>query len=676
METVINKRNRNALLLLFLVVFYMFFYHVARSLPWHESGVIGGKNYNLIVYVSSLIAAFVTSFVLQFLISLVTIRSPYSAKGIISFISLITVPASFVFLWSVYQNEASTPAADMIKSHFLREHLPHSVVVLIMTLLIAGTFLIVLRETDCAKNRKQQLVRICVAFQAAFICGILNYGPNTFKNGLWGIFHNHAYTASIISVMSGAPFDAVNTNIYGHYGILYAPFVWLLGHDYRAIALTIALFSSLICLCAFLCTSKLVSDPVIYYVSVIAIASINVTYYKPGQALAVMPHRYLFPLLGLTYLICLREKIRNKNLRSIIEYVIGSLGIVFNIETGIGTAMALASVRLFDIKKNDVCDTSAKPFAFLVIIRVIHQIFYVLICFITAWAIVDVYNIAVGGDLLPLSLFVYPYGSKDYVISKELTLPIPTTKASYMLHIVVFSYAVFSALYEFTQKTKSSLGRVDSSPNEYIVFDHKKISSLAIGVSGLVSLSYYMNRTALGQISICHIHFVILLAVYSEVWTHIKPNLKGFINPRHFLSYGTLPMKVGLSAAAFYLVSWFAFEGVFSLGGAIETRINTIWDVQSLSTSLEEYKEKVPDSLVAFGIGMPEIEYCVGRTPKLILSEWSNTNRYSEQYVLDYLKTCDSFAVTEGTRLKIPDSFTPAETVSTDEFSIIIYCRE
>ena len=316
-----------------------------------------------------------------------------------------------------------------------------------------------------------------------------------------------------------------------------------------------------------------------------------------------------------------------------------------------------------------------KGYLTLVIKRVIHQVLFIVLCFMIAWGIVDVYNVTVGGKLLPLSLFLYPYGSRDYVISNELTLPIPTTKASYMLHIITFSYAVFTSLYDFAEHTWKELNDETVKAHMPITFDCKKVGALAIGVSGLISLSYYMNRTALGQISICHIHFILLLALYSDDWLHI--NSFSSIPDKLFKNQsGSLLMKSGLSAVAFYLVAWFAIEGVFSFGGAFETRITSIWDTKSLSDSIAEFSNAIPEDMVTFGLGMPEIEYCAGRKPEIILSEWSNTNRYSEDKILGILEECDSFAVTEGTRLIIPDSFRPIKRLVKDEFTVVVYQRK
>ena len=317
-ETMVSdntKQSRNAATLIIIALFYIGFYHVVRMLPWHESGVINGKNYNLLAYAVSLILAFAVTFLFQFIFSTTRFTDNNLLQIVSKVFGVAAAPLALLFLWQVYQNESSTPASDMIKVHFLREHFPHLTVVIVMTFLIAGLFGVAYFSKSVADFKSPVNLRHVISFQAAFICAMLNYGPNTFKNGLWGIFHNHAYTASIISVMCGAPYDEVNTNIYGHYGILYAPFVRAMGNDYRAIALTISLFTFVICLCAFLCADKLIANNAIYYITVVAIASINVTYYKPGQALAVMPHRYLFPLLGLTYVICLRNKVNNRLLK-------------------------------------------------------------------------------------------------------------------------------------------------------------------------------------------------------------------------------------------------------------------------------------------------------------------------------------------------------------------------
>ena len=664
-----NRKPLNAVLLLLLTVYYIGFYHVVRSLPWHESGVIAGMNYNLIAYVLSLVTAFILSGLWLLLGSSLLSRIKISLGTWGHMIMMLPAIGAFYYLWQVYQNESSTPASEMIKVHFLRERFPHTAVIAVMTALIAGAFAFSVCVTQDAEYSKQKsMLRVGYACQVALLCGLLNYGPNTFRNGSWGIFHNHAYTASIIAVMSGAPYDAVNTNIYGHYGILYAPFVWLFGNNYNAIAITISLFTIIIYLCAFLCAGKLIHNHFVYFVTVTAIAAINVTYYKPGQALAVMPHRYLFPMIGLTYIICFRQKIKSAVIRQICDWLISTLAIIFNIETGIGTALSIAAVRLFDVDWERV-RRSGMALPVLIIRRVLYQVLYCIVSFASAWLIVDLYNITVGGGLLPLSLFIYPYGSHDYVISNELTLPIPTTKAAYMLHIVTFSYALFSSFFALVKHSAD----IYSANVEDSALSQDKIATMAIGVSALISLSYFMNRTALGQISICHIHFVLLLGVYSDTWKSIVSRFRSVRTLS--VEDASVTMKAGMSAVAFYMLVWFAIEGVFSLGGAVETRGASIWNTDSLKNSLTEFEEAVPEDVLCFGLGMPEIEYSIGRTPEITLSEWSNTNRNSEELILKELDKRDIFVVTEATRLEIPDQFIVDRQIKTEEFTVFAYRR-
>ena len=675
-----SRKDLKASLLLLLAVYYIGTYHTARSLPFHESGLIGGMNYNLIVYAVSLLGAFILSWIWM----QVGERFLDSVKGgfslLLSVPFLIAAPSTMFFLWQVYKNESSTPAADMIKVHFLREHFPHLLVTAVMTVLIAGSFAAVkFTETETAEDRKWSALRMIGAFQLALVCGILNFGPNTFRNGLWGIFHNHAYTASIISVMSKAPYDAVNTNIYGHYGILYAPFVLLFGDDYKAIATTIALFTFFICFLAFLCASRIIRNHVLYFTTILAIAAINVTYYKPGQALAVMPHRYLFPMIALAYIFYLRSRISSPFVRTLADCLIGTLAIVFNLETGLGSTLTIAAVRFLDFDTGKSSSTDRKSGILLMLKRIGLQIIFCACCFFAAWGIVDLYNLAVGGDLLSFPLFIYPYGSHDYNINSELTLPLPTTKAAYTLHIVTFSYAVFSVLCRMMNRFVRPENSLSASEQEGTSFltkaDTRGIEAMSIGISGIISLSYFMNRTALGQISICHIHFILLLAMYSDSWLR-KQDLSGVADCFSSTERSAGYMKAAMSAAAFYLVSWFAIEGIFSFGGAFESRISSIWDMQSLQNSLTEYRDTVPEDMLTFGLGMPEIDYSIGRKPQTILSEWSNTNRFSEEKIKDCLNQTDAFAMTDDTRFEVPSDFIPAGKLDSEDFRITVYRRK
>ena len=86
------------------------------------------------------------------------------------------------------------------------------------------------------------------------------YTPNPFKNDIWGVYHTHAYTNSIVHVANLEPYNDIMKSIYDHYAMVYFPFVRLFGNDYYAIAITIALFTIVMYFCAFYVLINTIKD--------------------------------------------------------------------------------------------------------------------------------------------------------------------------------------------------------------------------------------------------------------------------------------------------------------------------------------------------------------------------------------------------------------------------------
>lgn len=618
-------------------LFIIILFHLAHMSEYNETGLLGNVNFNLLIYAGVFCIVFLLYLIIKKLLSLLPASHLY-LKLLFIIYGFFSI-ASFVFLYTIYETETQLYAGWEF-SGFLRENVNHVVFTLFMFFLTLGIMLIIKDIQSMG-----QYFRTVISIQVALICAILTYAPNFFVNSSWSIDHLHAYTNSIVNVAHFAPYNDVSSSIYGHYGLIYLPFVKLLGNNMTAVCLSISLFTLITYITIFNIVNKWIKNDLYYGITVLAIAATSVTYFGAGQYFQTLPHRYLFPFITLCFLFWLMKRDIDPRETRIMETGLGVLALIFNLETGMCSLMIIAAYHVFKCQENILKK----------IYRIVSNLGFCMICFLLSYVIVNFYNCMAGGSMIGIGTFIYPIGSSEYDMFSILRIPLPDIFSAYILHIVLFSFVVF--------ETICNLWKCSD--------DHalkKNMKLLLIAVSGLGMMAYVMNRPAATTVSVSHLHFVILLGIYGEKWlTAGKNNLLQIKeNPEKLFS-------LSMSSIAFLLVSWFALEGIWGVGTTLNDRAKTVWNTAPLKAGMEMFVQNVPENTLAFGTGMPELYYQLGWDPGIAITDWSDMNHYSLEEVTRKVNETDAFVMMDGTAWNVPENFQPVQQIATDVFTCTYY---
>ena len=218
----------------------------------------------------------------------------------------------------------------------------------------------------------------------------------------------NAYFNSIYNVLHGSPYTETTTSIYGHYGILYKLPMKLLGGDLIDFILLNTLVGALSFLAAFLALHFIVKNDLLRITGAVAL-SFPVLAMRSGIYWQLWPHRVLFMCLMLCYMaFCARYKKLNR-LSCILGYGIVFLGILWNTESGLFCGAAWAG---FWILKSLCRKENKAPY---VIRTVFLHISGIILSFLGAWGIVEIYNLANGGTIMGIREFLFPLLQSSYM---------------------------------------------------------------------------------------------------------------------------------------------------------------------------------------------------------------------------------------------------------------------
>ncbi len=600
-----TRTKNHEIIALLLSGFFLFLWmRTAARLPYNETGVFYGHNYNFIAYLAGAVGTFLLYVLLSGLPKLLFSRLGIDDRKVFApwFLDLMYLAVFLLmlfYMYKIYRDETIHFPGDVTAS-YLRQMMPYKPYYLFILLLAVLS----LYAMGAQSNMRRRIVMI---FLFSVINALMLFAPNFTADKGGGTQHIDAYTTTITNIAHLIPFSKTNMSIYGHYPLLYLPLVKLLGNNYTAIALSIALFALLTYAAVFCAASYFLKNDWLLFLAVSAITGTTTILNRRGQYYQINPHRLLFPALVLLYVAWLYSgRGLSAKTRRLLELLLGGLAILWNLETGLFSVVILIALHIYDLAQKK------QFFSVKLLIELLIAAVQAVLSFALAFILVGIYNVAVGGSFGTVLDFIYPMFSGTYQVN-NLRLPLPGPTALYVLELIVF---VLSAVFFFVRQfSKDETG----SAYDAMVF--------ATSLSGCASIVYFLNRTALGNMSIQHIQMALLLALLCA------PVIEGERTPLPQLLSQPPAFFALLSSFFFYVgLVWFAFEALITLPVCASNRAQATWNQAALNQMAAEIAQVVPKDTLAYGIGLPQMYQQLGWDTRCHTIDTLDMNDINREY--------------------------------------------
>lgn len=429
------------------------------------------------------------------------------------------------------------------------------------------------------KNRDSH-VSACILVY--FIAALLTYYSLLYIN-LLDTHHGIAYTESIYAVYSGVPYNAVTTGIYGHYGIFYGLLLRLFSGNFLMLSHMIAFVGAISTLACAYIIHNLVKKNHIRIVTILScILSVCVLRYR--NYWQIQPHRVLFPLIIIAYLVYLYKKGKYNTSRIVVGYVICVGSIIWNTEGGMFCAVAYTLALIVHFWQSEIWYSKKM---WLIYGGVIGAFVASLIA---AIATVNVYNLAVGGGLI-FKEFFFPMFENDYM-NRVLKHDLIDGVQVWPLVLVLFVVLLFVALVN-TKFFRRENEKHDTAAPVYI----------ATSVLGLLCFSYYANRAAYFNLDICIQLVCITSAVLADRYVGDWKELfhSRLTNIRLARGAVSLALIVSLTVSATQIV--------FAVSPLMRKNDDNCYNTDVLYENAEKFGEIVPEDYIVLGCGAST--YCL-----------------------------------------------------------------
>ena len=470
-------------------------------------------------------------------------------------------------------------------------------------------------------SKKNTRLRVAIAAVIIIAQVSLLYAPNVFLDKAGGIHHVHAYTNSIVNILSNQPFDESNHSIYGHYALFYGVVVRILGillgvSDLKAIILAICVFGAVAFIITFRLLDKLIENDAVFCISAIAFFAISTYCYGGGQYYQVLPHRIIFQAL---ILYGAWHSIYVKRNRALL-WIMSMCAVIWNIEIGvICCAACFVLESWFDI--DDIIKTGKY---FRIGIMIAKNLLFMISEAVSAYVVVNIYNLCNGGTWNSIKTFISPLANSKYMLD-TLPSPLPDVFAGYFLEIVLFMGVLCYCVSMLISSVKKEVNK-----NKYIFLIFNSLI-------GLGSLIYYMNRAARTNLYITHVELIVLLTILAD------QKAVGF-TLRH-CDFSVKHVKQVVKIFSMIILITLVLDSVRYVGKAFDRRIQTTWNMDSLDSICETIQETVPKDTYGFGLGVPELYSAMGRKTGVYVGDYSDYSLFDMSKVDEVIADSDHIFV-------------------------------
>jgi len=446
-------------------------------------------------------------------------------------------------------------------------------------------FLLCAVAVYCVRNGVNRVLEdkgdICLTgffFCLTVLAFFSSYRWNTFTGG-YNIHHFDAWFHSVYRIMHFQPYSDVNVGVYGHYGILFAPFIKLLGGDLRATMLVVSVASAAVLLCYLYALQKLVKNTQLKI-----LASVGLSYQflcKSNFYVQNNPMRIMFSAFILAFMLWRDERERTNGwLWRLCGGCIVVLALVCNIESGVGVMLAYVGADIVRILQRV---SLRSPRCWL---KIADRLILCPLFFLLSMLVVDAYNLLAGGSPLSLRTYMFPLlgtevGGTGYM--DAIYYPIGRFP-SWWMAVCVLIYGLIAYVLLKTNICGMYMRRDEHDGH---------IASVAILIAILGA--YYINRSAFWNLSI-----VLPLAVIAIAY--IAENMSKMLDQR--VPGGGI--IAGGCVICCVLLCLFAEMTVTSFFNAEQSREPTR-DSDALQAMADQVRDIVEPNTLAIGSGLPAL---------------------------------------------------------------------
>lgn len=398
------------------------------------------------------------------------------------------------------------------------------------------------------------------------------------------LHHGAAYIESIYNVYHGVPYTLETTGIYGHYALFYAPLLHLFGSDNTTLMLLIDATICATVILSIYCVHNIIEENWLRILAAFA-CCMCVTTIRSQNYWQVQPHRTLFALVTAAYVIHLTKRNHWRFKDLLIGYLLSLLAILWNTESGLFCAVAIAACFLVHDWQTE------KWYSAKMLKRYILHIAFIVGSVFAAVGIMNIYNFLCGHRELELSVFFFPMGVSGYM-NGTLKYDISVQNGAWIYSLVLFSLLLLISLYYstfFFQKKELS----------------KKYASryapllAAVAILGLLNFSYYANRAAYKCLEIIFqlacIGMCLLWRIFSGMWKdkqcrkHTVRQLTGAV----------------ISVSCILVISVLAMQSIVFAGTTIKRKYEAgHYIADGLQAACQELQANIPKDTFAFGNGI------------------------------------------------------------------------
>ena len=423
------------------------------------------------------------------------------------------------------------------------------------------------------------------------------YNPNIINADLYDA---DAYLMSIYNVSFGIPYTIDTTGIYGHYAIFFKFPMTLFGDDIIMISVLIAIVAGISMAAFCYAIENLIRSNAIK-VLVILTVLLEPLYALPYSYYQTSPNRYLFPALIIALIVHNTKKINiNKLVTVWIGGVISALGLLWNLESGLATAVAwFIYLSGKELQKTHRINRRIAIYFLMIPLELISAI-----------AIFVIYNIWCGGTP-SISIFFYPFNHH----LEDFALPIIWGNYAYLYVIPIFMSMFMWSCSNLKNKNAPVIG--------------------AISAVGVILFSYYMNRFAMCNAWMIMQELALLLGVLIDKSIVL---IKQIVKEKACTIYDGV--KSALAVFAVFILTTFSLGNIFSGGMQLALYQNGTKDVVSLKDWAREVESIVPKDTYAIGLGTNALYsllgwdtgYHINDLPNIVARQGALDSLYSDLY--------------------------------------------